>query len=161
MDIRLIETILAIASFLIIKYVIIKFLTQIQGKYKYSKYRAKPILKFINLFIFISFITLIIAIWGVEQTKLLAFITSVLTVVGIALFAQWSILSNITSALIIFISHPVKLGESVSIIDKDFNIKGKVSDIGLFYVVMKTDTDEKIMIPNNVFLQKATKINLQ
>jgi small-conductance mechanosensitive channel len=112
------------------------------------------------LFFFISLVTIIIAIWGVEQTQLLAFITSVLTVAGIALFAQWSILSNMTSAFIIFISHPVKLGESISIIDKDFNIKGKVFDIGLIYVTMKTATDEKIMIPNNVFLQKATKINL-
>lgn len=78
---------------------------------------------------------------------------------GIALVAQWSILSNISSALIIFISHPVKLGEAITIIDKEFDIKGQVSDIGLFYVIMKTDNDEKIMIPNNVFLQKATKIN--
>jgi small-conductance mechanosensitive channel len=61
--------------------------------------------------------------------------------------------------LIIFISHPVKLGESITIIDKEFDITGQVSDIGLFYVIMKTKTDEKIMIPNNVFLQKATKIN--
>jgi small-conductance mechanosensitive channel len=160
MDIRLIETILAIASFLIVKFAVVKFLVKIQNKYNYSKYRAKPILKFINLFFFISLVTIIIAIWGVEQTQLLAFITSVLTVAGIALFAQWSILSNMTSAFIIFISHPVKLGESISIIDKDFNIKGKVFDIGLIYVTMKTATDEKIMIPNNVFLQKATKINL-
>jgi small-conductance mechanosensitive channel len=51
------------------------------------------------------------------------------SVIGIALFAQWSILSNISSALIIFISHPVKLGES-TIIDKEFDITGRVSDIG-------------------------------
>jgi len=159
MDIRVIETILAIASFVLVKLISFKFLSKIQHKYNYSKFRARPIFKFLNLFIFISLITIIIAIWGVEQTKLLAFITSVLTVVGIALFAQWSILSNITSALIIFINHPVKLGESVTIMDKDFDIQGQVSDIGLFYVTMKTDTNEKIMIPNNVFLQKATKIN--
>jgi small-conductance mechanosensitive channel len=73
----------------------------------------------------------------------LTFITSVLAVIGIALFAQWSILSNISSALIIFISHPVKLGESITIIDKEFDITGRVSDIGLFYVIMKTETDEK------------------
>ncbi|WP_394352316.1 mechanosensitive ion channel domain-containing protein [Cryomorpha ignava] len=65
-----------------------------------------------------------------------------------------------SSALIIFISHPVKLGESITIIDKEFDISGRVSDIGLFYVILKTDTNEKIMIPNNIFLQKATKISL-
>jgi small-conductance mechanosensitive channel len=87
----------------------------------------------------------------------LTFITSVLAVIGIALFAQWSILSNISSALIIFISHPVKLGESITIIDKEFDITGRVSDIGLFYVIMKTETDEKIMIPNNLFYKKQQK----
>ena len=131
---------------------------KIQNKYNYSKYRIRPILKFVNLLIFTILIILIIAIWGVEKSKLLTFITSVLTVVGIALFAQWSILSNISSALIIFVSHPVKLGESVTILDKEFDIKGQVADIGLFYVILKIDTNERIMIPNNIFLQKATKI---
>ncbi|WP_026839723.1 mechanosensitive ion channel domain-containing protein [Gillisia sp. JM1] len=161
MEIRIIETIIAVASFLVLRYLSRNFFAKIQNKYNYSKYRVRPILKFINLFLLITLIILIIAIWGVEQTKLLTFITSVLAVVGIALFAQWSILSNISSALIIFISHPVKLGESITIIDKEFDIKGQVSDIGLFYVILKTDTNEKIMIPNNVFLQKATKINNQ
>jgi small-conductance mechanosensitive channel len=159
MDIRVLETIIAVASFFILRFATIKFLAKIQIKYNYSKYRVRPVLKFINLFILMTLIIVIIAIWGVEQTKLLTFITSVLTVVGIALVAQWSILSNISSALIIFISHPVKLGESITIIDKEFDIKGQVSDIGLFYVILKTNTDEKIMIPNNVLLQKATKIN--
>jgi small-conductance mechanosensitive channel len=161
MEIRIIETIIAVASFLVLRFSTIKFFAKIQNKYNYSKYRVRPILKFINLFILITLIIVIIAIWGVEQAKLLTFITSVLAVVGIALFAQWSILSNISSALIIFISHPVKLGESITIIDKDFDIKGQVSEIGLFYVILNTDTNEKIMIPNNVFLQKATKINNQ
>lgn len=159
MEIRIIETIIAVASFFILRFLTIKFFGKIQNKYNYSKYRVRPILKFINLFILITLIIVIIAIWGVEQTKLLTFITSVLAVVGIALFAQWSILSNISAALIIFISHPVKLGESITIIDKEFDINGQVSDIGLFYVILKTDINEKIMIPNNVFLQKATKIN--
>ena len=160
MDIRVIETIIAVASFFILRFVNIQLLVKVQKKYAYSKYRIRPILKSINLLIFITHVIVLIAIWGVEQANILTFITSALTIVGIALVAQWSILSNISSALIIFISHPVKLGELVTIMDKEFDIKGQVSDIGLFYVILKTDTNEKIMIPNNVFLQKATKINL-
>jgi hypothetical protein len=49
MDIRVIETILAVASFFILRFAIIKFLSKIQNKYDYSKYRMRPILKFINL----------------------------------------------------------------------------------------------------------------
>jgi len=156
MDIRILETIIAISSFYILRFISIKSLEKIQRKYNYSKYRIRPIQKFINLFIFVTLVIIIIAIWGVQQTNILTFITSVLTVIGIALVAQWSILSNILSAIIIFISHPVKLGESITIIDKEFDIKGQVSDIGLFYVILKTDSNEKVMIPNNIFLQKAT-----
>jgi small-conductance mechanosensitive channel len=160
MDIRILETIIAVAFFLILRFLTERLLAKVQKKYEYSKYRIRPILKFINLLFFTTLVIAIVAIWGVEQTNILTFITSALTVVGIALVAQWSILSNISSAIIIFISHPVKLGESITIIDKEFDIKGQVSDIGLFYVILKTDANEKIMIPNNIFLQKATKINL-
>lgn len=160
MDIRILETIIAFSSFYILRFISIKSLEKIQRKYNYSKYRIRPIQKSINLFIFVTLVIIIIAIWGVQQINILTFITSVLTVIGIALVAQWSILSNILSAIIIFISHPVKLGESITIIDKEFDIKGQVSDIGLFYVILKTDSNEKVMIPNNIFLQKATKINL-
>lgn len=160
MDIRLLETIIAIASFFILRFLSIALLAKIQKKYSYSKYRIRPIQKTINVFTLAILIILIVAIWGVEQANILTFITTALTVVGIALVAQWSIISNITAAIIIFMSHPVKLGESVTIIDKDFDISGQVSDIGLFYVILKTDTQEKIMIPNNVFLQKATKISV-
>ncbi len=159
MDIRLLETIIASTCFFILRFAIIKFIAQIQHKYNYSKYRIRPILKIVNLFIFMTLLIVLIAIWGVAQSNLLTFISSVLAVVGVALFSEWSILSNISAAFIIFISHPVKLGESITIIDNGFDIEGRVSDIGLFYVIIKTATDEKIMIPNNVFLQKATKIN--
>lgn len=80
---------------------------------------------------------MVIAIWGVQQTNVLTFITSALTILGIALVAKWSILSNISSTIIIFISHPVKLVKSITIIDKEFDIKGQVSDIGLFFIILK------------------------
>lgn len=127
MDIRVIETIIAVASFFILRFSTIKFLAKFQNKYNYSKYRIRPILKFVNLVIFMTLLIVLIVSWGVERTNLLTFITSVLTVVGIALVAQWSILSNISSALNIFISHPVKLGESITIIDKELILMDKVS----------------------------------
>jgi small-conductance mechanosensitive channel len=74
-------------------------------------------------------------------------------VIGIALFAQWSILSNNLS-IIIFFNHSVKLEDTITIIDKDYEVEGRVSDIGLFFVILKTKESEEISIPNNVFIQK-------
>jgi hypothetical protein len=43
----------------------------------------------------------VILIWGVQAKDIIIAI-SITTVVGVAMFAQWSILSNITSGIILF-----------------------------------------------------------
>jgi hypothetical protein len=44
----------------------------------------------------------VILIWGVQAKDIIIAISSITTVVGVAMFAQWSILSNITSGIICF-----------------------------------------------------------
>jgi small-conductance mechanosensitive channel len=97
-------------------------------------------------------------IWGVNQSDLAVFVGSVLTVVGVAFFAQWSLLSNITSSIIIFFNHPVKLNDSIIILEgKDYGIEGKIIDIGLFFVKLETKESGEITLPNNVFILKSIK----
>ena len=100
---------------------------------------------------------IILIIWGVDQSELAVFVGSVVTVPGIAMFAQWSILSNITSSIIIFFNHPVKLDDTITILDKDYETEGRVSDIGVFFVILKTKEGEQITIPSNIFIQKMIK----
>jgi small-conductance mechanosensitive channel len=76
---------------------------------------------------------------------------------GIAFLAQWSILSNITASLIIFFNHKVNIGDSIVILDKDYPIAGKVSDVGIFFVVIKTPEQDYVSMPTNVFMQKMVK----
>lgn len=100
---------------------------------------------------------ILISIFGVNKSELALFVGSVLTVIGIALFAQWSILSNITSGVIIFFNHYVKLEDTLVIMDKEYEIEGKIVDIGLFFVILETKEKEQISIPNSVFLHKMIK----
>jgi small-conductance mechanosensitive channel len=78
-------------------------------------------------------------------------------VVGIAFLAQWSIISNITSTLIIFFNHQVNIGDTIVILDKDYNVEGKISDIGIFFIVIKVNDNEYVSLPSNVFMQKMIK----
>lgn len=97
-------------------------------------------------------------IWGVKQSDVAVFAGSVLTVVGIAFFAQWSILSNVTSSIIIFFNFPIKLNDFILILEgKDYEIEGKVIDIGLFFVTLETKDSARITLPNNVFITKTIK----
>jgi small-conductance mechanosensitive channel len=82
------------------------------------------------------------------------FLSSAFAVIGIALFAQWSILSNITASLIIFFAFPYRVGDRIKILDKDDDISGIVDEITLFHVIVRKD-DDLISYPNSLILQKA------
>ena len=123
-----------------------------------QKPRAKIIKKGINLTLLIILISVVLAIWGVKQADVAVYIGSILTVVGVAFFAQWSILSNITSSIIIFFNHSIKLEDTIVIMEaKEYEIEGRVSNIGLFFVTIKTIDNEEITLPNNIFIQKMIR----
>ena len=156
-NIRIIETVIAIVVYIILRAVTNKIIDKTVATSFMHKTRGKIIKKALNLILILLVSTFVLIIWGVDSSELAFFIGSVLTVIGIALFAQWSILSNITSGIILFFNHSVKLDDTINIMDKDYEIEGRVSDIGLFFVILKTKDDEKISIPNNVFVQKMIK----
>jgi small-conductance mechanosensitive channel len=157
LNLKIIETIIAIAVFILLRIFSKRFIDNTVTNSLVQKTSGKIIKKALNLILLLIVGIFILIIWGVDQKELAFYIGSILTVIGIALFAQWSILSNITSAIILFFNHSVKLDDTIIIIDKDFEIEGRVSDIGLFFVTLKTKEDEKVSIPNNVFIQKMIK----
>lgn len=83
-----------------------------------------------------------------------------MAILGIAFVAQWSLLSNITAGLILFFNHPLKIGDHIKILEKDFVIEGIVNDITFFFIHIKTENNEKITISNTVILQKTISIVL-
>jgi small-conductance mechanosensitive channel len=155
--IQIIETVVVVLIYIIHGVLINRSVDKIVVNNISLKTRGKIIKKVINLIAFLILIIVIFSIYGVDQSELLVFIGSVLTVLGIALFAQWSILSNITSGVIIFFNHSAKLDDTITIMDKDYEVEGRISDIGLFFVIIKTKEDVKITIPNSVFINKMIK----
>ncbi|WP_321286838.1 mechanosensitive ion channel domain-containing protein [uncultured Sunxiuqinia sp.] len=114
--------------------------------------------KIMNLFIIIGALIALTGIWGIEKEKLLLFISSVLTILGIAFVAQWSILSNITAGLILYFNHPLKLGDHIRILEKDFIIEGKIDDVTFFFVHIISADGDRITVPNSVILQKNISV---
>jgi small-conductance mechanosensitive channel len=155
-ELKILETVVAILLFFIIRVVIITLINRTVTTNLLQKTRGKLIKKFLQIVLTTIILIFILTVWGVDQSELFVFMASALTVLGIALIAQWSHLSNLTSGVIIFFNHSVKLDDTITIVDKDFNIEGRISDIGLFFVTLKTQ-EEEITVPNNVFLQKMIK----
>ncbi|MBP6759116.1 MAG: mechanosensitive ion channel family protein [Flavobacterium sp.] len=120
--------------------------------------RTRLVLKYIHLLMNIVAAFALIIIWGVQTKDIFFVLSSFTTIVGVAMFAQWSILSNITSGIILFFSFPYKIGDNIIIHDKDFPIEAEIEDIGAFHVYLKTQKGEMIVYPNNLMLQVGITI---
>ena len=122
------------------------------------EHRSNLVIKYIYLLLGILAFISIVIIWGVKKDQIFLFISSVFAVAGVASFAQWSILSNITAGIILFFSYPFKIGDRIKIHDKDFPIDGEIVDIKAFYVVLKSSDGELITYPNNLIMQKGVSV---
>ncbi len=122
------------------------------------EHRTNLVIKYIHLLINLMAIICLIVIWGVQKKDILFTLSSVTTVVGVAMFAQWSILSNITSGIILFFFFPFRIGDIIQVHDKDFPIQAEIEDIKAFHIYLKTDKGERITYPNNLLLQKGISI---
>jgi len=127
--------------------------------------RTKLITKYLYAVLNFLGIGAITFIWGVNFQDLGLLFSSIFAVIGVALFAQWSILSNITAGVILFFSFPFKIGDQVKILDKeiideqneDDNIY-LIEDIKAFHILLRRSNGVLITYPNNLMLQKAVKL---
>lgn len=110
--------------------------------------------KFVSsLFIFVAII-IVSLIFSIDYKGLLVFASSFFAVVGVALFAQWSILSNITSSFVIFFYFPARIGDSIKVVDGDNSVEGEIIEITLFQVHIKDAEGNAVLYPNSLILQK-------
>ena len=124
---------------------------------EFNDARRRMAVKSFNIVLNLLVVAALITTWSVEQDDILLLFSSVVTVLGVAFFAQWSHLSNITSGVIIFLSTTTKIGDHIRIMDKDFDLEGEIFDIGLMFFKLRNAEGQIISLPNNVILQKAIK----
>lgn len=128
---------------------------RIASKQGYASARAYQIKVIINTTALMLALLLLAAIWGFEQ-NLVVFASSIFALVGVALFASWSMLSNITAAVIMFFSAPFRIGDRIRVLDGDNTITGQVRHIGLIYVEITDENGHLFLLPNNMLLQKTS-----
>lgn len=158
LEIQIIETLVIIAGYWITFFIIKKFINNSLKQTHLQRGRRKMIIKAVHLLSFITASVLLAAVWGLKQNEIAVFVGTLLTALGIGFFAQWSLLSNITSSLLLFFNHPMKIGDTIKIMDKEFPYEGEVIDLTYFFVHLKTANNELITIPNSVLLQKAVSV---
>jgi small-conductance mechanosensitive channel len=98
-------------------------------------------------------------VWGIRIDGVLVFATSIVTLTGVALFAQWSLLSNVTAYFVLLVQDGFRRGNFVRIVELDNYVEGTISDIGPFHTRLVTDDRVVVLVPNNALLARVVMIN--
>lgn len=158
-NIQIIETLIILGCYIILYLIFKTVINNFLKKTRLERSRRKMAIKSFQLFTTMAAIILLTGVWGFKQNEIALFASTILTALGIAFFAQWSLLSNITSSILIFFNHPVKLGDYVKVLHKDYHYEGEVTEMNYFFVHIKTDDNEIITIPNSHFFEKSFSVS--
>lgn len=150
---------IAITAALLIVYFVLrrlvkKFVFNHGKKHSIVMIRTALVYKSIKISILITIFMVIALIWNVSFKGFSVYFASFFTVAGIGLFAQWSIISNITASAILFFYSPFRIGSKIKIIDGDNSISGTIKDISLFALTIQSEDGQMISYPNNLVIQK-------
>ena len=106
---------------------------------------------------------------GVQITSVWAALSAFVVLIGVGLFAVWSVLSNALCSILLLVFRPFSIGDKIELIETSGGngIYGKVVNLNMLYTFileekMEEDTnDEKpntvVQIPNNIFFQKVIR----
>lgn len=157
--VQIIETLIIFSIYIITYFVFKTIINNFLKKTRLERGRRKMAISAVQLFTTITAIILLTGVWGFKQNEIALFASSILTALGIAFFAKWSLLSNITSSILIFFNHPVKLGDSIKVLHKDYQYEGEVIELNYFFVHLKTNKNEIITVPNSDFFDKSFSVS--
>ncbi len=143
---------------LVLKFISAKTIRKIGKISELHQARTRLVVKYVSFGLTVLGTVVLIFIWGVNIKELALVFSSVFAILGVALFATWSILSNITAGIILFFYFPFKIGDRIRIQDKDFLEEAIIEDIKAFHVHLVTDEGELITYPNNLMLQKGVSV---
>jgi len=158
-NVQALETLIILALMIVINFIIRKWSLRIVKKFQLGFERREITLKIISLMLGVVSLIALMGIWGLDQKELFVFFTSTITVLGVAFFATWSILSNITSGILLFFNHPLHIGDNIKILDKEMQVEGTLKDISMFFMHIETVDGQTITIPNSVVTQKIISIS--
>ena len=155
---QIINTGILLIILMIIRAIIVITVNKIGRKSGTTEARAALIGRYVTVTLVLVAILIEAFILGAKTQDVTLVFSSVFAVIGVALFAIWSILSNVTSGVIMFFSFPYKVGDKIRIHDKDYPVEAIIEDIRAFQIHLREDNGDLVTYPNNLILQKAVTL---
>ena len=158
---ELIISVVTLVALLILRFIFEKAIRKVGKISDLNRTRTTLVIKYVSIGLTVIAFVALTLIWGVNIKDLGLIFSSIFAVLGVALFAQWSIISNVTAGIILFFSFPYKIGDRIKIMDKEILEKDAdqeiylIEDIRAYHMYLRKSNGELLTYPNNLLLQKA------
>lgn len=120
---------------------------------KISENRRLILKKIFRTSVFVLIFLSMMAVWIKDPWT---FLVGIFGMIAIAFFAVWSLLSNIVAGLLLILSKPFGLNDTILIIPDD--VEGIIVDFDFTYVRLEDKDGNKINIPNSIIMQRIIKV---
>lgn len=151
----LLALVVLVIAFLLTRSLLSYFLTLFVDSKDVSIQRKALVRKSLHFFHVIGYGLAMGLIFGISYGQFVLFLSSFIAILGVALFAQWSILSNVTASLIIFFQFPFRIGDEIKIVFKDEDLSGVIEEITPFHTLIRRRQGDLLTYPNSLLLQAA------
>ena len=98
----------------------------------------------------------LLEVWGVSVGGLWTGMLSVFAIVGIALMAGWSLLSNATASMFLQVWRPFRRGDHLTMVPDD--MAGTLVEQNMFFTVLRCDDSQELVIPNTLLFQRMVRV---
>lgn len=155
---EILQSVITLGVLIVIRIIVYYMVKRFSERKNKVAKRANLIMKYVDFTLITIGILTGVLIWSIEARDIGWVASSIFAVIGIGFFAQWSVLSNLTSGVIIFFTFPYKIGDRIKIHDVEFPIIATIEDIKAFHINLLTDDGGLHTYPNNLLLQKGVTI---
>ncbi len=98
-------------------------------------------------------------VWGIRIGSVVVFAGTTLTLLGVALFANWSLLSNVTAYFALLLHPSFRRGTFIRVFEGDNYVEGYIAEIHLMSTRLITENREVILYPNNLLIGRPAIVN--
>ena len=156
--VQLIISLSVVVLYFIISRRVMPLLYQVIARSNLKAEMNKRAAVIVHILLVLLLIVVLSVVWGVDIRGLLVLASSMIAVVGVALFAAWSLLSNITAFFILLGQKAFAEGMEVRVIDGGNYLEGRIVEINLFSTVLRTKDNEQVVYPNNLLISRPVVV---
>lgn len=154
---------LILVSAWLVQRLIGKMIARLRHRHELPEHLTTAARRIVGSLVVVTVSLMVLDVFGVSGTVLWTAFTSFAAVGAIAFFAAWSVLSNIFCSLLIFLTRPFRLNDTVELLENGEKpgFRGRVVDVNLLYTTLMESGDSRngtvVQIPNSLIFQRSLR----